>query len=434
MKKKEIQNLTDPLDKESLFSPPNGSPFKFFRLIIRFSAPLSSVVLMVFGSAFYTTFVSVFLQSEGYPREKIGFIHSAFFFGMFLGAFQMEKLIKKVGHIQALAVFGSLATSATLLQALCQTFPAWIFFRFLLGLSLASLYIVIESWMLYKSDLKTRGAILSIYMFCLYSAQSASQQLLSLVNINSYTPFLISAVFTSLSIIPVGLSSFRITLPTSQEKIGFFNIIKLSPFGVTGCFVSGLILSALYSFFPVFSISKNIPSQNLMSITIAGGVLLQWPIGKLSDYFERRRVLLITVVVALILSICIFIFREASITIILFLSFLIGGLLFTLYPLSITQVCDNIDHSHITRAASLLLVSYGFGSVFGPIISSVVVQTFGINSLLLYFTVLLGAFGLVGIYSTMKQPIIPLDQQTEFQSLPTVTPIAYEMDPRSEKD
>lgn len=410
----------------------NLSFLNFSRLVISFSAPLSSVVLMIFGSAFYTTFLSVFLQSEGYSREKIGFIHSSFFLGMFLGAFKMEKLIKKVGHIQALAVFGSLATSSILLQALFQNFPVWLFLRFLFGLSLAALYIVIESWMLDKSNVKTRGAILSLYMLCLYSAQSASQQVLSLVDINSYTPFLVAAVFTSLSVIPVGLSTDRITIPASHETINFFRIIKISPFGVTGCFISGLILSAIYSFFPVFSVSKNIPSENLMSITIAGGVLLQWPIGKLSDLFERRRILLIIVVTALIFSAFIFIYKDASITSLLIFSFFIGGLFFTLYPLSITQVCDHLEHSHITKATALLLIAYGFGSVLGPIISSIIIESFGINAIFLYFIVALGALGLIGIYSTIKRPIVPLEQQTDFQSLPNVTPVAFEMDPRSD--
>ncbi|MGA8163767.1 MAG: MFS transporter [Waddliaceae bacterium] len=402
------------------------------RLIINFFAPLASVGLMIFGSAFYTTFLSVFLDSEGYTRGEIGYVHAAFFLGMLLGAFQMEKLIKRVGHIQALAVFGSLATSSTLLQALSQTFLAWIFLRFLFGLSLAALYIVIESWMLGHSTPKTRGVILSLYMICLYASQSASQQVLSFVDIHSFTPFLVSALFTSLSVIPVGLSTSRITLPPSHEPIGFFRIIKLSPFGVSGCFISGLLLSALYSFFPILAVSKGIPSANLMSVTIAGGVILQWPIGKFSDYFERRKTLLVMVIMTLCLTLMGYLYGEASSTQVLSLSFLIGGFSFTLYPLCITQVCDHLHHSNITTATALLLIAYGFGSVLGPVASSMVVDAFGINSLFLYFAALLAILAGIGAYTTMRRPIIPLEDQTEFQPLTNVSSVAYEMDPRSE--
>jgi len=405
----------------------------FFRLLFSFSAPLSAVVLMIFGSAFYTTFLSIFLESTGYSREKIGIIQSAFFLGMFLGAFQMEKLIKRVGHIQALAVFGSLAASSTLLQGLIQNFPAWIVLRFLFGLSLAALYIVIESWMLNHSSPKTRGAILSLYMISLYAAQSASQQLLVFINIHSMTPFIISALFTALSIIPVGLSTTKMTLPETHESIRFFQIVKASPFGVVGCIISGLILSSLYSFLPIFSEAKQMSSANLMSITIAGGVLLQWPIGKLSDRFERRRTMLIVVAVAFLLSVVVFVYKQAPAESILIFAFLIGGFLFTLYPLSITQVCDHLDHSHITAATAFLLIAYGLGSVLGPMTSSLMIKAFGIQSIFLYFSALLGLLGVVGIYVTARRPIVPLQEQTDFLPLPNVTPIAYEMDPRSEE-
>lgn len=403
------------------------------RLIFTFSAPLSAVILMIFGSAFYTTFLSIFLESTGYSKEKIGIIQSAFFLGMFLGAFQMEKLIKRVGHIQALAVFGSLAASSTLLQGLIQTLPAWIILRFLFGLSLSALYIVIESWMLNHSTPKTRGVILSLYMISLYAAQSASQQMLSYINIQSMTPFIITALFTALSIIPVGLSTTKLTLPSTHESIRFFQIIKASPFGVFGCIVSGLILSTLYSFLPLFSESKQISSANLMSITIAGGVLLQWPIGKLSDRFERRRTLLIVVAIAFVLSLLLYVYKQAPVEGILVIAFLIGGFVFTLYPLSITQVCDNIDHSHITTATAFLLIAYGLGSVIGPITSALTIKFLGIESIFLYFTALLGLLGLIGIYVTIRRPIVPLKEQTDFLPLLNGTPVAYEMDPRSEQ-
>jgi len=153
-------------------------PSKLIHLVVEFMAPLSSVFLMIFGTAFYTTFLSVFLDTAGYTQREIGIVQSAFFLGLFFGAFQMERLIKRVGHIQALVVFGSLATSVTILQALIQIFPAWVFFRFLSGLSLAALYIVIESWMLDHSTETNRGVVLSLYMIFLTSSGQPADSIL----------------------------------------------------------------------------------------------------------------------------------------------------------------------------------------------------------------------------------------------------------------
>lgn len=406
----------------------------FFQIFVEFSAPLFSVILMIFGSSFYTTFISLFLDEQGYGRREIGYIQSSFFLGMFIGAFQMEKLIKRVGHIQALAVFGSLATSSTMLQALNQSFTSWMVLRFVSGLSMAALYIVIESWMLERSTVKTRGVVLSIYMICLYSAQSASQQILQVIDFNSFTPFLLSALFTSLSVIPVGLSTNSVVVPPIHEPMSFRSIINASPFGVTGCLFAGLILSTLYSFFPIFSESLGISSANLMTITIAGGVILQWPIGKLSDYFDRRKILLLVVFVTLILSMIAY--QSATFTpkAVLTLFFFLGGFAFTLYPLSISQVCDHLDHSHITTATALLLIAYGLGSVIGPATSSILVEGMGINAIFLYFSIVLGSLAVLGVVTSIQRPIVPLDEQTDFQPMPAATPVAYEMDPRGDEE
>lgn len=388
---------------------------------------------MMSGSAFFTTYVSVYLESIHFSSTEIGMIQSANFLGILIGGFRMESLIRRVGHIQALTVFGSVATCSILLQALFLNLPAWIFFRFLNGLSLAALYIVIESWMLNHSNIKNRGIVLSLYMIAFLSSQSVSQQLLSFIDIDSTTPYLISAILTSVGIIPVGLSTKKIVLEFSYEPISFGKIIKTSPFGVIGCLTAGLILSAFYSFFPLYSLSIGIPAENLMSITIAGGVVLQWPVGYLSDYFDRRKSILAVVLVSLVLAGVSFGYDGDSHNIIYVIMFLVGGFFYALYPLSIAQVCDHLKHEQITTATALMLIAFGIGSVLGPILCSGMIEILEIRAIFLYFFILLGILGGIGFLTTLRRPIVPLEEQTEFQSMPNVTPIAYEMDPRGEE-
>jgi len=413
----------------------NGASLKdnhFLKLVNEFKAPLFSVLLMVSGSAFYTTFTSLLLQMQGYQRSEIGIVQSAFFFGLLIGGFQMERMIKRFGHVQSLAVFGSLATAVTLLQALNNTFIAWILFRFIHGISLAALYIIIESWMLDHSSLKNRGVVLSLYMMSLYMAQAWSQQLLKFMQFYSMTPFIVSAIFTALSVIPVSLSTKKLETPNVEEQMSIIKLFRLSPFGVSGCIVSGLFLSVIYTFFPLYAVEHEIPSENLMTITIAGGFFLQWPIGKLSDLFERRKMLFILILITFALCLTIVFLPTISNTGFLALAFLIGGLSFCLYPISITQVCDHIDNHLITRVTGLLLVLYGIGTVIGPILSSLIISMFGISMVFAYLALLMLMLGAVGFYSISYRPVIPQEDQMEFQPLTPITPVAYEMDPRTE--
>ncbi|MCB1119811.1 MAG: MFS transporter [Chlamydiia bacterium] len=401
------------------------------RYLRNFIAPLSSVILMMMGNGFFVTFISLTLDSQGHSREQIGWVQSAYYFGMLLGAFKMEQLIKRIGHNQALAVFGSLGTCTILAMAMEYHFVAWLFFRFVAGLSLAAIYIVIESWMLAKSDATTRGIILSLYMIGLYSAQAISQQVIHFIDITSMTPYLIAAFFTSLSVIPVGLSISRVPIQEELESPPFSKLLFTSPFGATGSLMGGVVLSSLYTFYPLWGVSRNLSPQDLMTLTIGGGVIMQWPLGMLSDYFERRYVLL--GIIAMIAFFCLisFMYSSESPGVIYPLSFLLGGVAFTLYPVSVTQLCDHLQPHQITKATAFLLIVYGLGAVIGPIITGAIITTFGLDTFFLLFILLMAVNAAVGIHSLTHRPHIHPDEQVNFLPLPRNTPIAYEMDPRA---
>lgn len=399
------------------------------KLALYFMAPLLSVVFMMLGSGFFATFLSLFLEQHGHSTNKIGFIYSAYCLGMLLGSFQMEKVIRRIGHVQALAVFGSIASSAILIQGISDHFMIWLIMRFLHGLSIAAIYVVIESWLLQHSTLAVRGIVMSLYMVAIYVSQSASQQFLKVIDLQEQAPFLIGAIFTSLSIIPVGLSTKRIVLPSEKRgSIPFIAIIKAAPLGVVGCLVSGFILSAIYSFFPVFALHKNILASNLMTVTIAGAVLLQWPLGKLSDYFERRKTLMAVVFAGLASTLLTFVYTGSCVGVVMTLCFFMGGFTFAIYPLSATHVCDCVDPDDLTKVAALLLAVYGFGSIIGPMIAAAIIDLFTLHGLFMYFSFLLFLLDLLGIYVVLKGPATVINDQNVFMPRPKVTPVAKTQD------
>lgn len=403
------------------------------RFILFFSVPYASTALMIFGSSFFMTFLSVFLEKEGYSRSTIGILHSAFFLGLLLGALNMKRLIQKVGPNQTLMFFGSVSTCSILLQALYPSIIIWVILRFIVGVSLSALYIIVESWILDNSTANYRGVLLSLYMLCITVSRSTSQFILSYVDIYGFTPFIVSALFTSLSTIPLGLSTPQlIHSPPTEESPKYTNIVKYSPLAASGCFISGLMLSSIYSFFPVFSISKGIPSQNLMAITLAGGIFFPWPSGLLSDFYDRRKCLILFIGVAFAFCNIGFFYEEIQDWQFLFLCFYIGGFALALYPLGVALMCDHIQESNFTNVVSFLLISFGIGSVLGPLISSVTVEMFGIDAILIYFALILAIPGGIGAYSILKRPAVAQEDKSEFLNVRHVTPVAVEIDPRGE--
>ena len=116
-------------------------------------------------------------------------------------------------------------------------------------------------------------------------------------------------------------------------------------------------------------------------------------------------------------------------------SFLLGGFIFTLYPLSISQLCDQLKADDIVAGTQGLLLIYSVGATIGPLVATVFMHAiFFPYGLLLYFCVL--GLALTGflLWRKSANPVLPDENAQAFVNLPQTTPIAAELDPRSDED
>ena len=392
-------------------------------------APLSAILLLMLGNGFFLSFTSLRLNSLGFDEWTVGIVHSAYYLGMLIGAARAESVINRVGHIRAYAAYAGIGTACLMLQGLIPHPFAWILIRMTMGFCLAVYYIVVESWFLCNATAATRGAILSLYMITLYSSQALSQFILNMINLNGDNAFLVAGLLGAASAVPLTLT--KSPSPNLHEPSGHSlrSLFQQSHFGFTGCLISGIILSSIYSFAPLYANTNSLSVAWVMSICIFGGVFLQWPVGRLSDIFDRRRVLF-GVTVATALQACLIIFINPQGLWIYFYIFILGGLVFTLYPLSITQVCDRLQPNDITKATGMLLLTYGIGAVVGPLIAPFCINFSPVYGLFVFILINAAILVTIGIRSFLYTSAVPEELQSEFVSLPSATPVAYELDPR----
>lgn len=402
--------------------------FEKSKLIV---SPLLSLLFLITGTSFFMTFITVKLQTEGSSEWVIGGMHSAFYGGLFLGAFIIERGIRVVGHIRVFAATASLTSASIVVMALSDEPHIWVIARFIAGFCIAAHFVTIESWLLALSSVFDRGRILAIYMIGYYTAQAASQYIINWVNLESAEPFLVSVFFVSISIIPV--TSTRKPQPHLHElsKFTLLQLFKYSPFGFMGCFLSGMLISCIYGFTPAFAVTHSLPVATLMAVTILGGVLLQWPFGKASDVFDRRYVLLLLGILLIFPSMGILFFQHDENAILAF-SFLLGGIIYTLYPLSLSQVCDRISHADLVGVTSLLLIVYGIGSTIGPLTAPLLMVPFGTEGLFIYYALISVLMTVVGIISIALHQPEKAEHQQDYVPLTPVTSVVYELDPRGE--
>jgi MFS family permease len=395
-------------------------------------APLLSLFIFILGSGLFTTLLTVRLHNEGVSTLFIGAMSGAYYAGLAYGSFKIERYILNVGHIRAFAAFASFLAVLSLLQGIFVDPWIWLILRFMGGLATAGIFIVIESWLLSIGTTKIRGQILAYYMISLYAAQALGQFMINMSDPDTLMLFAITAMLSSLSVIPVALTKVPMPEISEPSSLSFKKLFKVSASGVLGSFCSGLILGALYGLLPLAIIQKMGNASDValfMALVIFGGMFLQYPVGRLSDYIERRLILMIVSILTVIAS-TIIIFSFNNIYAAYVVSFILGGLTFTLYPLSISHACDGLESKDIISGTQGILLAYSIGATGGPFIAPIFMNLFGSNGLFLYF-ITIGA--ILSIFLAWRKTHVPsIPQEDNFRIMPQTTPVTAELDPRGE--
>ncbi|MEM8727916.1 MAG: MFS transporter [Chlamydiota bacterium] len=404
---------------------------KVFRSAI---APLLSLVIVMLGNGFFTTFTSLRFSIEGYPNFIVGILSGAYYLGMMLGALHVERLIGRIGHIRSFALMASLNSVIFVVQSFHIDPYSWAFYRALTGFCTSGFFIAIESWLL-LSSVRSRGKLLSLYMFTLYFAQGFGQFILNASPIQSLIPFAITVILSSLSVIPVSMMRSSGPLLLESAITNVFQIIKRSPLGPIGCCISGLIMSSFYGLAPIFGREIGLTLfqiSQIMGFTIMGGLLLQWPIGHLSDIFNRRKVIIGITFVLMVVTFALYCSSHFHYYLLLGLMVLFGGISFTLYPLAINYTCDYFSDKKVLGITCALLLVYGVGCITGPLISPFFMGHFGPSGLFLYMSLFCALYIAICVWRVFHSKPLAEEEQSDYLPLPRATSIALYLDPKSD--
>jgi len=394
---------------------------------------------MTMGNSLVITLLTIRLHEQDISTWLIGLVSASYYLGFLLGGFRIERFIVRVGMIRAYATFGSVLAVSIMLHGLWTSPWIWIFLRIIGGYCIAGLYIVIEGWLISRSTVRTRGQILAFYSIALYGSQAIGQYLLTLSNPQTLIPFCIATIFCALSVVPLSMTYVESPNIEEPSALSLRKLFNISPTGVLATLCAGLILGAVYGMMPLFLAETNHSVDQvamLMSITIFGGMALQYPIGRLSDYIERRIVIISVSLIAVVCSLGIITFGETNITLLAIMLFLLGGMIFPIYPLAISHACDVLDRKDFIAATQGLVFVYGLGAVFGPVTGSGFIKTIGPIGLFYFFILICILLVLFSSYRRIKRKIFKISDEEKqgFVSVPQTTPVGTELDPRQDDD
>ena len=402
-------------------------------------ALLLGIALIQLGNGLQGTLLGVRATLEGFGTGITGLVMTGYFAGFLAGSKVVPRLLAMVGHVRVFAALASLASGAALLHTLFVSPLSWGLIRLVTGFSFAGLYVVAESWLNDAATNRTRGQLLSVYMILMMSGMGGGQLLMNLYHPLGFELFVLISVLVSLALIPITLSAGRMPSFQAPESIGVRTLLRASPLGVSGAFLIGIGHGALFSMGPVYATLIGLAVDRLsffIAAALLGGLALQWPIGWLSDRFDRRKVIVAVAWAAAGAALGAGCLGGAdSYAALIGLTALLGGTSLPLYSLCSAHTNDHLAPRQMVAASATLVLISGAGLTLGPSIAASAMDLMGPRGLFWALAAVHGCAGAYGLYRMTRRDPVPLDEQRSYQSVSLRTsPVAQALASREVRD
>tara|TARA_R110002012_G_scaffold281545_6_gene470782 strand:+ start:32231 stop:33487 length:1257 start_codon:yes stop_codon:yes gene_type:complete len=402
-----------------------------FKVFTSSWALLLGMGLLMVGNGMQGTLLGIRGSIESFSTFNMSIVMSAYFVGFLGGSRIAPGMIRRVGHVR---VFAALASMISAVMILYPTFPnvaVWTLGRVLIGFCFSAVYVTAESWLNNAATNENRGQTLSVYMIVQTFGIVIAQALLLTADPSGFVLFVIPSVLVSLAVTPILLSISPTPAFDTAKPMSLRELASFSPLGCVGMFLLGGVFSAQFGMASVYGAEAGLSIAQI-SIFVAtffvGSVVLQYPIGWISDRMDRRLLIVITAIVGAAGSFVGMMLGHVY-PILLVASFVVGGMSNPLYSLLIAHTNDFLEHEDMAAASGGMIFINGLGAIMGPIITGWMMGTrLGPGGFYLFTAVLFVVLAIYASYRATVRPAVPATETGEFVPIyAAATTVAVEL-------
>lgn len=398
------------------------------------AALLLTTAVLLFGQGLQGLLVPVEAAAHGYSARAIGLMGSCYFAGFVAGSVLGPRLISRVGHIRSFSVLASIAAAMALLYPMLPAEGLWSLLRGVTGFCFAGLYMVIESWLNERADNATRGRILATYTSVNLFAIMGGQLLLQLPDATGFARFALVSVLVSLAGVPVALTKTLQPQPIATPRLDLKALYQLSPLALVAGGLIGLAGACFWTLGPIFAAGTGHGDAfiaHFMSASVLGGALAQWPLGRLSDRVDRRKVILFAALGAALAGALLAVagLLGAPPLMLIALAFLQGATSLSIWSIVVAHANDAAEEGAFVRLSSSLLIVYGVGAALGPFLAALFNARFGYTAVYVATALFHGLLAMFVLYRISLREMLP---RKKFVAVPRTSTSVFQLDPRAE--
>lgn len=392
-------------------------------------ALLLGIVLIMLGNGMHFTLIGLRGGIENFSAAELAIVTSGYFVGFLSGARLTPLLIRRVGHVRVFAALGSFMSAGLIAFPLLTEPWAWTLLRVLIGFCMSGIFVTAESWLNHAASNETRGKVLSAYMIAQTLGIVGAQGLLTLGDAGTSVLFIGASILVSISFGPILLSATPVPAVEVARPMPLRALFSYAPLSTVGIFLLGSVYATQSGMGAVFGSQIGLSAAQIalfVAMLFAGALVLQYPIGWLSDRMDRRKLILGAATLGAVCCALGWTFG-GGLWVLMASAFLAGGVTTPLYALFLAYTNDSLATEDMPAASGGLVFTFGLGAIAGPLITGWAMQMLGPFAFWLVLGATFGVIVLYALYRMTQREGTPVDETESYLGvLPTASPVTVE--------
>lgn len=350
----------------------------------RFWILISIVLISGFSQGMLLPLIAIIFEQNGISSSINGIHATSLYIGILIAAPFMERPMQKYGYRPIVVVGGILVFTALFTFPFWQSLTVWFILRILVGIGDHMLHFGTQTWITTTADPASRGKTIALYGLSFALGFSVGPLMTRLLVINETLPFMISSILSFIvwALVFLIRNEWPRQMETEVQTISstsrFVQTFKYAWVAMLPGFGYGFLEATLNGVFPIYGLRIGHDVEMLALIIpcfAIGSIILQFPLGALSDRYGRKKVLLISLLIGTASFIAAALLEEQ--VFFLFLFFTIAGMFVgSLFSLGISYMTDLLP-IHLLPAGNILVgIFFSIGSIAGPLLGGIYLQIF----------------------------------------------------------
>ncbi|MER9826988.1 MFS transporter [Mesorhizobium sp. M0134] len=395
---------------------------------IAIASILLSMALIAVGNGLMFAYIPVRLGAEGFDPTWAGLIVTGLSAGGLAGCILTGPLVRRVGHARVFMVLSALIVLSNAAVGAGPHPLPWIAARALYGFAICGLFIVAQSWLNDVVANAIRGRVMAIFYVAYVAGLGVGYSTLALIDIRAADAPLIGIAFTALSILPVGLT--RLAQPPAPQAASVALGRAWPPVGVAGMLAVGGLSMTISGFAPIHATAKGYSQADvalLLSAMPVGTLILQIPLGWISDRTDRRFVLIAASALAAAAGLFALGFDGGALAALLVIYVVWDGASESIYSLASAHAGDRAGKDDMVALSSSLLFAWSLSSFVVPGIVTGLSAVYGTQAFIYVAIVIATTYCLFVLWRVVMVRPVPATETGSFAPMTAQAPLPVDL-------